>query len=135
MNIIVSRCLLGESVRWHGKKLYMSNFIKKYIHNNLDIELIPICPELLGGLSVPRNPVKKKNGRIFETCEHKKYRKYITGIERTKEFMKGAKKSLEIAIKNNCRLAILCKWSPSCDKTGITGQLLISNGIEIINTF
>lgn len=135
MNILVSSCLLGIPCRWHGKKLYLSSFIKKYQKNNAHIKIISVCPETLGGLPTPRPPVKRCNGKVFETCPDKTMRKNITGKEITKYFIKGAEKTLAIALKNNIELAILCNWSPSCDKSGITGKLLIANNIKIINTW
>lgn len=132
--ILISACLLGVPCRWHGKKLYMSSFVKKY-EVDKDIEWIRVCPEELGGLKTPRKPVKRRQGRVFETCEEKENRKNVTGPERTEEFLKGALKVLQIARDNNIEKAILCKYSPSCDKNGITGKLLNENGIFIINTF
>ena len=132
-NILVSACLLGQRCRWHGK-VSKSSFLKKNcIEENYNI--IPVCPEMLGGLTVPRNPVKRVKGHVFETCADKSQRKLVTGIERTKEFNLGAEKTLGIAKKNNVKRAILCKYSPSCDYSGITGKLLRENNIEIINTF
>lgn len=137
--ILVSSCLIGEPCRWHGKKMNVSPFIKKYLKDaeeeNRKIELISVCPEVLGGLKTPRNPVKRRKDRVWETCPDKSLRKHVTGIEVTKEFRKGASKVLKIAGKHNIKIAILCRWSPSCDIRGITGKLLSENGIEIINTF
>ena len=135
MKIIVSSCLLGIRCRWHGKKTSISSFVKKYIKNNPDVELIPVCPEMLGGLPCPRPPVKRMQGRIFETCEDKNMRKNVTGKELTEIYRQGAINTLVIAKQNSCEKAILCQWSPSCDKEGITGKLLTSQGIEVINTF
>lgn len=135
MKIIISSCLVGIPCRWHGKKVPYSSFVKKYLIEHPEIEIISLCPEILGGLPVPRSAVKRKNGRVFETCDEKANRKNITGIEVTSFFIKGAQKTLETALKNNIKTAIMCNWSPSCDKSGITGKLLIANGIEVINTW
>ena len=135
LKIIVSDCLMGTPCRWHGKDLRMSSYVKKYIAANPDVELIPVCPEMLGGLPVPRPPVKRKKGRVYETCEEKTNRKNVTGKDITDSFQLGAQKTLDLAKKNNVKTAIMCNWSPSCDKSGITGKLLIANGIEVINTW
>ena len=135
MKILVSSCLIGERCRWHGKKSGISSFIKKYVKQNKEVELIPVCPEMLGGLPCPRPPVKRRQGRVWETCEDKKMRKFVTGRELTEEYQNGAIKALEIAKKNNCKTAIMCNFSPSCDKEGITGKLLIAQGLDVINTF
>ena len=131
--VLVSSCLLGEPCRWHGRCVGMSSFVKRYLLEHLDVELIQVCPEVLGGLPVPRPPCKRMGGRVFETCPEKENRSFTTGPERTREFVAGAQGTLEIALKNDCDLAILAKWSPSCDAGGITGQLLFANGIRIIN--
>lgn len=135
MKILVSSCLLAVPCRWHGKKTCYSSFVKKYLLQNSHVEIIPVCPELLGGLPVPRPAVKRLKGRVYETCVDKADRKNVTGRDVTKYFLKGAEKTLEMALKNNIKIAILCNWSPSCDKSGITGKRLIANGIEIINTW
>lgn len=135
MKILVSACLLAVPCRWHGKKTYYSSFIKKYLKENPHVVIVPACPETLGGLPVPRPAVKRLNGKVFETCADKTNRKNVTGKDVTKYFAKGAKETLLIALENNIDLAILCKWSPSCDISGITGKLLIKNNIEVINTW
>lgn len=135
MNILISKCLIGEPCRWHGKKQSVSTFVRRYLEQHPDAKLIPVCPEVLGGLSVPRPPVKRRKGRVFTTCEDKSMRKYVTGDDVTEQFLAGAKKTLSICKRNKCEIAIMCKWSPSCDVNGITGKLLAENGIAIINTF
>ena len=135
MKILVSSCLLGIPCRWHGKKVPFSSFVKKFQKNNPSTRLIPVCPETLGGLPTPRPPVKRRKGEVFETCSDKKMRKHITGKNVTKHFILGAKKTLKIVQKEKVKMAILCKWSPSCDLNGITGKLLSANNIQVINTW
>ena len=131
--VLVSACLLGEPCRWHGRRVGVSSFVKRYLLENLDVELIQVCPEQLGGLPTPRPPCKRRGSRVWETCPEKENRPMVTGAERTREFHAGAKLTLEIARANNCKLAILTKWSPSCDAGGITGRLLFDSGIAIFN--
>jgi len=133
--VLVSSCLLGLPVRWHGKKQRPSSFVVKFFLENPQCIPVLVCPEVLGGLSVPREPVKRRKGKVFLTCEEKEKRKYVTGKEVTQFFVKGAEETLKIAKRLNVKRAILTKWSPSCDKNGITGKLLQEYGIEIINTF
>ncbi|MBN1451547.1 MAG: DUF523 domain-containing protein [Anaerolineales bacterium] len=133
--VLVSACLLGTPCRWHGRKVPQSGYVKKFIAEHPEVKVIPVCPEELGGLPTPRPPVKSRRGRIFQTCADKARREKITGKEVTDAFITGAKATLKIARKHKCKLAILCRNSPSCAKTGITGRLLSENGIEIINTF
>ncbi len=129
--ILVSACLLGEVCRWHGKQSYSKAAAKLAAGK----KIIPICPEMLGGLPVPRPPVKRKNGRVHETCPEKALRREVTGIDVTEQFTTGAELALKIAKDNGAKQAILCKWSPSCDISGVTGKLLHKNGVEVINTW
>ena len=73
--------------------------------------------------------------RIYETCREKKRRRYVTGKEVTATYRRGAEAALAIAKKYGCRLAILCRWSPSCSRTGVAGKLLAKHGVKIIETF
>ena len=134
-NILVSACLLGTACRWHGEEQRTSSFVKKFMAANPDVNFVPVCPEVLGGLPTPRPPVKRKQGRVYETCPEKENRKNVTGKDVTKFFLDGAEKTLAIAAEHHCKRAILCKFSPSCDVKGVTGRLLTDNGIEVINTF
>ena len=61
MRIVVSACLLGENCKYSGgnnENKAVLNFVK-------DHELIPVCPEVLGGLPVPRMPAEIVNGVVI----------------------------------------------------------------------
>ena len=134
MNILVSACLLGEPCRYDGKSRPCESVIelsKKHC-------LIPACPEVAGGLSVPRDPCEIVGDRVL-TRE---------GKDCTKEYQKGAETALELCRKHNCKYAILKLKSPSCgsrgvydgsfsrtlcgNKKGVTAQLLLENGIKVL---
>ncbi len=132
--LIISACLLGTPCRYDNR----SKPNKEVIALASRYELIPVCPEVLGGLPTPRIPA--------EICKNRVIR--ADGVDITKEYEKGAKIALEIAKKNNCKIAILKEKSPSCGygfiydgthtKTltkgnGITAKLFEENGIIIIN--
>ncbi len=134
MNILVSACLLGVNCRYSGTGAAHEDIITlKYKHN-----LIPICPEQLGGLPTPRNPVEIVNGKAKDK----------QGKDFTKEFRGGAVEALQIAQTLDCELAILKSNSPSCgnkkvydgtfagkliEGQGITAKLLMEHGIEVIS--
>ena len=133
-NILVSACLLGERCRYDGKSKPCDEVIKL----NEKYNLIPVCPEVLGGLETPRTPCEIRNGKVISA----------NGIDRTIEYTTGAQIALEIAKENNCKVAILKSKSPSCGKgkiydgtfsgtltdgNGITAQLLTENGIDVYN--
>ncbi len=132
-NVLVSACLLGEKCRYDGKsKEYSEISCLKEKYN-----LIPVCPEVLGGLETPRTPCEIQNGRVISK----------DGQDKTAEYEKGAKTALEIALKNNCKTAVLKAKSPSCGKgkiydgsfskvltdgNGVTADLLIKNNITVL---
>lgn len=133
-NILISSCLLGKNCKYNGGNNYNVDVMKLSEKYNL----IEICPEVMGGLSIPRIPC--------EIIENKVINK--EGIDCTEQYSIGAKISLEIAKKNNCKYAILKENSPSCgfgtiyDGTftstkkkgnGITANLLYKNGIVVLN--
>ncbi|MBR1440941.1 MAG: DUF523 domain-containing protein, partial [Lachnospiraceae bacterium] len=57
MKIMVSACLLGENCKYNGGNNY-SKAVAKYTEGH---EVIPACPEVAGGLSVPRYPCEIVN--------------------------------------------------------------------------
>jgi uncharacterized protein YbbK (DUF523 family) len=126
--------LIGNDTKYNGK----NNYIKEIEQLKLKYELIPICPEVLGGLSIPRDPSEINNDKVIS----------INGKDVTKEFNIGANKALNIALLNNIKYALLKDGSPSCGNTyiydgtfknnkidgiGITTKLLKSRNIKIYN--
>ena len=107
-NILVSACLLGQSCRYDGK----SKPCERVIALKDTYNLIPICPEVMGGLPTPRTP--------SEICGELVLMK--DGRNVTENYNRGAQKALEIARENACTVAILKEKSPSC------GSGLIHNG-------
>ena len=74
MKILVSACLLGIDCKYNGK----NNKNDKIIELLKDHELIPVCPEIMGGLPTPRipaeihqNKVIAKDGKEIEIKEPK----------------------------------------------------------------
>ena len=132
MNILISGCLLGLKCRYDGKEEKLPE-IEKLIES---YNLIPVCPEQLGGLPTPRIPAERVKDRVITQV----------GVDVTKEYQIGAEEALKIAKLYNCKKAILKEKSPSCgcgkiyDGTfsrnlivgnGVTAELLLKNGIEV----
>ena len=131
--VIVSACLLGENCKYNGK----NNKNDKVLEFIKDKQVIPICPEVFGGLSTPRVPSEIKANTVVNKDD----------IDVTKYFIDGPNKTLSIAKKYNVKKAILKQKSPSCgygkiydgnfngkiiDGYGITAKLLKENNIDII---
>lgn len=134
MKIMVSACLLGKNCKYNGKNNLSIELVEFLTHHYI----VPICPEVQGGLSIPRMPSE----RYFERVITK------DGQDVTKQFQLGATIALQLAEQNHCKVAILKKNSPSCgfgeiyDGTfcsilkqgnGVAAELLYQNGIVILN--
>ena len=98
--IMVSACLLGENVKYNGG----NNKNEMLLRLLSDHTIIPVCPEVLGGLSVPRTPAEIVNGEVINR----------NGESVDEAFRNGAEKALEIAKQEKPDLIILQSRSPSC---------------------
>ena len=135
---IVSACLAGINCRYDGKNS-LNAFVAELVKRG---EAVPVCPEQLGGAPTPRIPCE------ITVCESGAVKVLSKdGRDMTQTFVKGAEKVLAIAKANRATKAILKSNSPSCgcgyvyDGTftgtkipgnGLTAQLLIDNGIEVM---
>jgi len=133
MNILVSACLLGINCRYDGTSTVCEKLSKlKKEHN-----LIPVCPELFGGLPTPRDPAEIVGKQVI-TCN---------GEDVTEQYERGAWEILKLAKYFEAEMAILKERSPSCGHgmiydgsfagiivtgEGITAKLLLKNGIKVI---
>lgn len=130
--ILVSACLLGVNCRYAGNGQAL-----KEISELMEIaELIPVCPEILGGLPTPRPPAECSAGRVI--CQD--------GADVSEAFMRGAQETLRLARLFGAERALLKERSPSCGYgqiydgkfekrlvagNGVTAGLLSENGIHI----
>ncbi|KRQ87350.1 hypothetical protein ABG79_00688 [Caloramator mitchellensis] len=142
--ILVSACLCGVNCKYDG-----NNNLNEYIYELLKQgKLVPVCPEQLGGMSTPRHPSEIVGGSAKDVLEGKAKVINKKGEDVTRFFVKGAYETLNIARTFNCKAAILKAKSPSCgsgkiydgtfegrliDGNGITSELLIKNGVEVID--
>ncbi len=149
MKILVSSCLLGEDVRYDGNNSSIAfnpkfSFSLKELFMDIlcDNEIYSFCPEVAGGLTIPRIPAEiVKNDKPFIV-------KNQEGLDVTINFLLGAKKALDICKEENIKVALLKSKSPSCgnkqiydgtfssnliDGQGLTAKLLEENGITVFN--
>ena len=134
MNVLISACLLGVQCKYSGGSnahaLLMEAARQGRIH------FIPICPECLGGLPIPRVPSEKRGDRVYSK----------TGEDLTEAFQRGARSALHLARLFGCQYALLKERSPSCghgqiydgtftgglqEGDGVTAALLASSGVRI----
>ena len=134
MKIIVSACLLGQKCKYNGGDNY-SERVADFIRGH---QVIPVCPEVAGGLPTPRIPCEIVNGIVTNK----------EGQSKDREFRTGAEICLKKALEERAELAILQSRSPSCgakqiyDGTfsgkliagkGMFARLLEENGIRIVD--
>lgn len=132
-NILISACLLGCPTRYDGR----STPCEAAIGLSRKYNLIPICPEIYGGLPTPRVPSERVGDRVLMK----------DGRDVTENYKRGAESALDLAKMMNADIAILKERSPSCgagkiydgtfsgtlaDGFGVTAELLMKNGIRVI---
>lgn len=141
--LLVSACLCGINCRYSGD----SSADEKIMQLLKDGEVLPVCPEQLGGLETPRKACEIVGGDGKDVLQGNAMVINKAGEDKTVEFVKGANEVLNIAKMVGSEKAILKAKSPSCgcgriyDGTfsgnkitgnGVTAQLLLENGIEVI---
>jgi uncharacterized protein YbbK (DUF523 family) len=134
MKILVSACLLGEKVRYHGGDARSASAI--LARWQAEGRLVPFCPEVAGGLPVPR-PAAEIEGSRVRTRE---------GQDVTAYFLEGAQQAAALAARAGIRVAVLKEGSPSCGSgfvydgsftgarrpgRGLTAALLEEQGLRV----
>lgn len=134
MNILVSACLLGVNCRWDGDTNGPHPDVEALMKHH---HLIPVCPEIMGGLPTPRHPAERRGNRVATRA--------YTDV--TEQFERGAEEALKLCHLYRCKYAILKERSPSCgsgriyDGTfkgnlvsgyGVTAELLQSYGVTVL---
>jgi uncharacterized protein YbbK (DUF523 family) len=146
IKVLVSSCLLGEPVRYHGgDALCPSSILDRW---RAEGRLVAVCPETAAGLPVPRPAAEIVGGDGHAVLRGEAFVGDRTGADTTSFFVKGAQATLDTALANGARLAILTDGSPSCatgyiyDGTfrgqrgpgqGVTAALLAQSGIRVFS--
>lgn len=134
MKLLISACLLGLSCRYDGgSKPIDKDKLKALMEKH---ELVPVCPESLGGLPSPREPSERRGYRVVMR----------SGRDVTENFMRGAEQALYLARLFGCEGAVLKERSPSCGSgsiydgsfsgtvtqgDGIAAEVLRANGVRL----
>lgn len=130
---VISACLCGDPVRYDGRAFFYPSLVEMVESGRA----LKICPECLGGLSIPRAPCERQNdGRVLDSGNR----------DRTAAFQSGAERVLALCLRHGIQKAVLKEKSPSCgvrfrydgsfsgrliSGEGITTQLLRSHGIAV----
>lgn len=137
--VLTSGCLLGQAVRYDGQEKGVSD--SRLVAWQQRGWLLGVCPEVEGGLPVPRPPAERRaDGRVMTA----------SGEEVSDAFYRGARIALALCQRYGLELALLKANSPSCgnqriysgrfDGTlvtgeGVTAALLRQHGIRVFNEF
>lgn len=132
MKILVSACLLGVCCRYDGQAKPHEGVLSLLGRHTL----IPVCPEIYGGLATPR-PAAERVGKRVLTAQ---------GGDVTAQYRRGAEETLRLGRLYGCEAALLKERSPSCGSgvihngrfdgglapgDGVTAALLRANGIAV----
>lgn len=132
MKILVSACLLGVCCRYDGQAKPHEGVLSLLERHTL----IPVCPEIYGGLATPR-PAAERVGKRVLTAQ---------GGDVTAQYRRGAEETLRLGRLYGCEAALLKERSPSCGSgvihngrfdgglapgDGVTAALLRANGIAV----
>ena len=133
MRILISACLLGLSCRYDGDSKphpLAEELARRH-------QLVPVCPEQLGGLPTPRPPAERRGDRVVTRA----------GGDVTAQYRRGAEETWKLCRLLDCQAAVLKERSPSCgsgeiyDGTftgtrisgdGVTAETLRAQGIQIV---
>jgi len=145
--ILISSCLLGAKVRYHGGDAYFRHpLLERWAEEK---RLISLCPEVQGGAPTPRPPseIIGSGAGSFVLAKSAKIMNK-EGADVTSIYINGANIVLENVKKNNLKMAILKENSPSCGSNfiydgtftnskipgmGVTAILLVQHGVKIFS--
>ena len=131
--LLLSACLMGVNCRYDGgsKQLpALPQLMEKY-------HIVPVCGEMLGGMTTPRIPSERVEGRVVNR----------EGADVSAAFHRGAAEVLHLAQLYGAKKALLKERSPSCgsgkiydgtfsgrttDGWGVTAELLRDHGILVL---
>ena len=131
MRLLVSACLLGCPCRYDGAAKPCPAVLALAEHH----ELVPVCPEQLGGLPTPRPPAERRGDRVVTQSG-----------DVTEQYRRGAAEAVRLARLLRCDGAVLKEKSPSCGRgaiydgtftrtltsgDGVTAELLRHNGVAV----
>ena len=135
--LLISACLAGENVRYDGGNNLINEFKKLQEY----FELQYVCPEVQGGMVIPRLPCE-----ITSYAPLKIQNEYGTLYK--DHFIEGSRIALELCQRLNIKYALLKSNSPSCgnnkvydgtfsgtliDGAGVTAKTLQDHGIKVFN--
>lgn len=145
--VLVSSCLLGKPVRYDGRAVPNDDAVlARWLNEG---RVVPVCPEVAGGMPIPRPPAEIEPGASAATVLAGRARVVaVTGENVTQPFVQGAQEALAVAQSRAIRVAVLKEGSPSCGSgyvydghfagqrqpgVGVTAELLSRAGVRVFS--
>ncbi|GHA96144.1 DUF523 domain-containing protein [Modicisalibacter luteus] len=142
--LLVSACLAGLNVRYDASNK-LDETVRRLVAEG---RAIMVCPEMLGGLTTPREPAEIVGGHGQDVLDGTARVMTQSGIDVTAAFLEGAYRTLEKAQSLKATKVVLKEYSPSCGSSliydgrfdgkavagnGVTAALLQRHGIQVIS--
>ncbi|MDR0209546.1 MAG: DUF523 domain-containing protein [Pseudomonas putida] len=143
--VLVSACLLGQRVRYDGRDSGYPDVLQRW---QAEGRVVPLCPEVAGGLPTPRPPAEIPGGQGAAVLDGQAQVVTVTGMDVSEAFLAGARQALALVRQHGIRVAVLKAGSPSCgnrltyDGTfsgvkvpgeGVTTALLRREGVQVFS--
>ncbi|MET3453970.1 DUF523 domain-containing protein [Pseudomonas kilonensis] len=143
--ILVSRCLLGHRVRYDGGASGPFDQLQQWLDEG---RVVPLCPEVAGGLPTPRAAAEIPGGQGGRVLDGQAVVITTDGEDVSAQFLSGANQALELVRAHGIQIAVLKANSPSCgnlltyDGTfsgvkvsgeGVTAALLKRHGVRVFS--
>ena len=109
--ILVSRCLLGQAVRYDAGSHGPFSLLQQW---QVEGRIIPLCPEVAGGLPVPRSPAEIRGGQGDQVLDGLLPVLTASGEDVSVAFRAGAEEAVRLVQLHGIRIAVLKARSPSC---------------------
>jgi uncharacterized protein YbbK (DUF523 family) len=144
--LLLSACLLGDPVRYDGQSKTLHNAaLDKLLSQD---RVISFCPEVAGGLTVPRAAAEIHAGDGAAVIAKLASVKTQDGTDVSEYFLSGARQALALCRQHGITVAVLTESSPSCGSSriydgsftrnaipgnGVTAALLAQNGVKVFS--
>jgi uncharacterized protein YbbK (DUF523 family) len=145
IRVLVSACLLGARVRYHGGDARReSPILDRWLAEG---RVVPVCPEVAGGLATPRPPAEiAVGGSALAVLGGSARVVAQSGADVSDAFTAGAHEAVRLARAHGAGIAILKDGSPSCATSftydgsfagariagmGVTAAALVEAGVRV----
>lgn len=143
--VLVSACLLGQPVRYDGRASGHPDLLQRW---QAEGRVVPLCPEVAGGLPTPRPPAEIPGGQGAQVLAGQARVIAVSGEDVSEAFLAGAQLALALVRRHGIRVAVLKSGSPSCGNRltydgsfsgvkvpgeGVTTALLRREGVLVFN--